>query len=177
MSKTGSLPYARGDHYQAVELPYKGKRLALDIIVPDRGGLASLENGLSARRLDQVLARLSETELELTMPKFTFSSRFQLKDALSKLGMQLPFSDQADFAGMSRQVPLKLKDVVHQANVKEDEKGTEAAAATGAVVQGTALQLPRVRLVVDHPFVFLLRDRLTGAPLFLGRVVDPSRSG
>jgi len=177
MTKTDTLAYARGDGYRAVELPYRGKRLEMVIVMPDRGTLGRFEHGLGERPLDRALARLTPARLELTLPKFTFSSRFALAAALRRLGMKQAFSDQADFSEMTKAVSLKLKEVVHQAYVKVDETGTEAAAATGVIAGPTAVQGPPLKLTIDHPFVFLIRDRLTGAPLFLGRVVDPKLAG
>ncbi|MHC4102540.1 MAG: serpin family protein [Planctomycetota bacterium] len=52
-----------------------------------------------------------------------------------------------------------------------DEVGTEAAAATGIVMKRGGRPL---NFAVNHPFIFLIRDRETGSVLFLGRVVDPA---
>jgi serpin B len=74
---------------------------------------------------------------------------------------------------MTRQEPLFLSNVVHQANVTVDEQGTTAAAATGASMQATSARMNTVNLIVDRPFVFLLRDRPSGAILFAGQVTNP----
>jgi len=79
----------------------------------------------------------------------------------------------ADFSGMTDTAPLYIQEVVHQAFVAVDERGTEAAAAT-AVVAGTTSAPPRATLTVDRPFIFAILDRTTGATLFVGRVLDPS---
>jgi serpin B len=176
MTKTDYLAYYRGGHYQAVELPYRGDRLAMVIVIPDRGMLDEFGRGLSERSLDRVVGALAPARVRLTMPKFTFRSSFQLGGTLRSLGLGRAFSDRADFSGMAERVSLKLKEVVHQAYVKVDEKGTEAAGATGVVVDAVSAKPPALTLKIDRPFLFLIRDRLTGAPLFLGRVVDPARA-
>ena len=110
------------------------------------------------------------------MSKFTFTSHLSLKDALSSLGMPLAFSDQADFSGISTEKAQKLYDVIHQAFVDVNEEGTEAAAVTGGI--GGNAPGPVFQTVVfraDHPFLFLIQDKRTGAILFLGRVVNPTR--
>ncbi len=81
------------------------------------------------------------------------------------------FSDTAaDFSGMTGNRALRIEEVVHKAYVAVDEDGTEAAAATFPLVQFVRAPM---RVVVAHPFVFLIRDIETGAILFVGRVVDP----
>jgi serpin B len=73
---------------------------------------------------------------------------------------------------------LFISDVFHKAIVEMNEEGTEASAAT-AVVMRTAAAWPKPLPVptfrADHPFLFAIRDRATGALLFLGRVADPTR--
>ena len=74
---------------------------------------------------------------------------------------------------MSSEPGLHIGDVLHKAFIAVDEEGTEAAAATAVVMVGTAAPAQPVTLVVDRPFIFVIRDRLTGTVLFVGRVVDP----
>jgi len=113
------------------------------------------------------------TQVVLTMPKFTFRSEALLKDALSELGMPIAFSDGADFSGMTTQEPLAIADVIHQAFIAVDEKGTEAAAATAVVMRATSAPPRQIELRIDRPFLFLIQDDETGAILFLGRLSDP----
>ena len=68
---------------------------------------------------------------------------------------------------------MYISDVFHKAFVLVDEEGTEAAAATAAMVFVRG-RPPPVSVSVDRPFIFLIRDRETGAVLFVGRVLDPS---
>lgn len=90
------------------------------------------------------------------------------------MGMPLPFSDGADFTGMSGTRDLSISAVEHKARVDADEQGTEAAAATGVVVRlSAALPSEPPTFRADHPFVFLLRHNPTGAILFMGRVANP----
>jgi serpin B len=107
------------------------------------------------------------------MPKFSFRSTAQLKSALTELGMPLAFTDRADFTGMTKLDSLEIADVVHQAFIAVDEKGTEAAAATAVLARLTSAPLRQVELKIDRPFLFLIQDDETGAILFMGRVADP----
>jgi serpin B len=173
MALTESLSYAAGTGWQAVELPYVGHSLAMTLILPD--DLAAFEAGLTAAQLDEITAALSEHHVSLTMPRFGIETKAQLADLLAELGMPAAFNpDLADFSGITTAERLFISDVIHQANIDVDEKGTEAAAATAVVMRATAAPGEPVTLHLDRPFLFALRDVPTGAVLFLGRVVDPS---
>ncbi len=173
MSLAESFPYAKGDGWRAVELPYVGGSLSLDVIVPD--DLAAFEKALDANAFAQVTSALASQSVELAMPRFAVETKADLASLLGALGMPLAFDpERADFSGMTTQEPLSVSNVVHQANISVDEKGTEAAAATAVVMRATAAPAEPVRFSVDRPFLFALRDVPTGAILFLGRVLDPS---
>jgi len=88
--------------------------------------------------------------------------------------MPIAFSGSADFSGMTGNRDLFISDVIHKAFVSVDEAGTEAAAATAVIMKLTAAPAEPVRVTIDHPYIFLIRDIETGAILFLGRVIDPS---
>jgi serpin B len=172
MSMSETLAYGAGDGYRAVRLPYAGG-LSMIVIVPDAGKLNSFERALDGATLRRIAGGLGSTQVVLSMPKFSFRSKAQLKDALSALGMPLAFTAGADFSGMTKQEPLQIADVIHQAFIAVDEKGTEAAAATAVVVRATSAPLRPTELTIDRPFLFLIQDDETGAILFMGRVADP----
>jgi serpin B len=116
---------------------------------------------------------MAPTTLRLTLPRFRFDAGFELRDALTELGMVDAFGDEADFSGIDGTQELFIEQVYHRACIDVDETGTDAAtAAAVAVARKGALQAERdVR--VDHPFLFLVRDIDTNAILFLGHVVNP----
>ncbi len=164
--------FAAGSGWQAIELPYVGDQVVMDIILPDAGTLASFEDTLNPAMLEQIFAAMIGTDIQLALPKFKFSSEFTLKAALSAMGMPIAFDPfAADFSGMTDAADLYIQDAVHKAFVSVDEDGTEAAAA-GAVIMGTT-SMPR-SMRVDHPFLFLIRDAGTGTILFFGRVLNPA---
>jgi serpin B len=160
-----------------LELPYEGSNLSMVILLPDAvDGLAEVERQAAAGDLRVWLAQLDftrVTKIKVMLPRFTARETFRLAPPLSRMGMPAAFDrTAADFSGMTGTRDLFLSDVVHQAYVNVDEEGTEAAAATGAVMAAFGIaRVPEFR--VDHPFVFLIRDNATGTLLFLGRVVDP----
>ncbi|HEX8991951.1 MAG TPA: serpin family protein [Anaerolineales bacterium] len=171
-----SIPYASGDGYQAVELTYAGTTAAMDLIVPDRGKFQEFEASLDSQRLDSILASMQPATLEVALPKFTFRSSFDLGAKLHDLGITDALDpNHADFSGMTGQPNLYITKVLHQAYVAVDEKGTEAAAASAVIMGPTSAMLPPEKLIIDRPFLFLIRDLKSGQILFLGRVLDPSK--
>ncbi|HEC62869.1 MAG TPA: serpin family protein, partial [Candidatus Acetothermia bacterium] len=176
MRQGAALGYAEGElegiPYQVVELPYTGNEFGMVILLPELLGFEEFEAGLNAERLELLLAGISTELVVLSMPKFSFSSTFSLRGALSELGMPLAFSPEADFSGIDGSRDLQIDEAYHKAFIRVDEEGSVAAAATGAV---QVLKTPPPIIVrIDHPFIFLIRDRETGTILFLGRVLNPA---
>ena len=159
------------------ELPYAGDQLSMLILLPQaKNGLAQLEKQLTPSSLTAWTSKLRPMAVNLELPRFKIETKFQLKSTLSALGMPLAFSRNADFTGMTEGPEarrLYLSDVFHKAYVQVNEEGTEAAAATGAVIKIRSLPIVR-DFRCDHPFLFLIRDRGTGSLLFVGRLTDPS---
>jgi serpin B len=174
MRQTESFGYAKGEHYQAVELPYDGHELSMVILLPELGAFEAFEDSLDAEQVQATVETLEREQVALTMPKFEFDSDFSLKNTLAAMGMPAAFSGGADFSGMTGGKDLFISDVLHKAFVSVDEEGTEAAAATAVVMKLSAVAEEPVPVTVDHPFMFLIRDIETGAILFVGRVADPS---
>jgi serpin B len=170
LHQRASYGYAQGAGYRAAELSYDGGELSMVVVEPD--DLAAFEASLTGPRLREIAASIRGYELDLTLPKFKFDAPLPLKEILKGLGMTDAFDGAADFSRIDGARGLMITDVVHKGFVSVDERGTEAAAATAVLVGDTAAPEPAT-LVVDRPFVFFIRDRPTGAILFVGRVVDP----
>jgi serpin B len=167
--------YLDGKDFQALELPYVGDALAMVVLLPRKAdGLPNFERVLTPDKLQGWLNGLNSEEVEVTLPKFRLTSEFRLDQTLASLGMARVFTGgEADFSGMDGKQDLFLSAVVHQAFVDVNEEGTEAAAATGAVMTRMALRLDLPVFRADHPFLFLIRDTHSGSILFLGRLTDP----
>jgi len=168
-----SFPYYQGDGFQAVDLPYLSGQTSMLVLVPDQGNYYDFEAGLNMDLLNQTIGELTYRPMYLSFPKFEFESEIGLAQTLSEMGMPTAFSDGADFSGMTNAKDLFISDVFHKAFVSVDEEGTEAAAATAVVMKLTAAPENPLRLNVDRPFLFLIRDHQTNSILFLGRVVEP----
>jgi len=176
MTQTESFGYTAGEGYQAVELPYDGGELSMVILLPEAGQFDAFEGSLDADLVHAITNDLVNRRVALTMPKFEFESDFGLAGTLAAMGMPIAFSGGADFSGMTGSRDLFIGEIIHKAFVSVDEAGTEAAAATAVVVVTSGPVGPDepLRVTVDRPFIFLIRDIETGAILFVGRVMNPS---
>ena len=166
--------YADTEDLQILELPYKGEKISMLILLPAED-LKSIESDLTAEKFSEYKNQMQETKLDaIYLPKFEFDTKYFMKDTLSAMGMPTAFTwPGADFSGMDGTEMLYIDKVIHQAYVKVDEKGTEAAAAT-AVMMGDGMAVPRNVFRADHPFVFIIQEKDTGNILFIGKVVNPT---
>jgi serpin B len=176
MHETTRVPIMQNDQFQAIELPYVGDRISMLILLPKAvDGLGKLESNLDAAEISDIDKQLSPDLVAVSLPKFQFKKKIDLNPVLQGMGISDAFDpNQADFSGMDGKRDLFISDVVHQAFVAVDEKGTEAAAATGISVGAMAIIVPQNSFNADHPFLFLIRDKQSGLILFMGRVQDPS---
>jgi serine protease inhibitor len=176
MHQEANLRYAAGSGWQAVELPYADRKLAMWVIVPT-GDAAPLDL-LSPQTLGSVGDGLAPTRVNVALPRWDFATDIDLKKTLTKLGMTAPFDkDRADFTGIVPRTDrnLYISQAVHRANITVDENGTEAAAVTGVGMSVTSLPPPaKVEVRADHPFAFAIVHTDTRTPLFVGQVTDPT---
>lgn len=186
MHQLGYLAFAHTDGVKVLELPYRGGKVSMLLVLPDTtDGLETVERRLSPAVLDQWLSATSPQSVLVSLPKFEINPAqpLALRDTLSALGMARAFdSDHADFSGIANPASgadrLFISEVYHKAFVKLDELGTEAAAATAVVLVETSAAPPSgpppEQFRADHPFLFVLRHAPSGAILFIGRITDPS---
>ena len=172
--------YFETESFQAIDLPYKDERLSMSVFLPrQRDGLRAFERGIDAAKLREWLARLDSAapqEVRLFLPKLKVERSYNLVPALGQLGMGIAFDPRrANFRSIA-EADLFISQVVHKSFVRIDEKGTEAAAATGIEIEATGAPIrPPPVFRADHSFFFLLRDKESGAVLFLGRIEAPER--
>lgn len=183
MQQTGKFGYMETPDFQALELPYIGDRLSMTVLLPrEKDGLADLEKRLTAKDLAEWLGRMKRRTVKVQLPRVKTSSGFELRSVLKTLGMKDAFAAPssrpepagADFSGMDGARDLYISAVIHKAFVEVNEEGTEAAAATAVVLsRSPSVEGPPPVFRADHPFLFLIRDRRSGAILFLGRLALP----
>lgn len=181
MNRQGGFNYFDGGRFQALELPYVSGELSMIVLLPrELDGLPELETSLTAANMRQWLGQLRHVpKVIVAMPKFKMTQQFGLGNTLARMGMPKAFERDADFSAMSSERDLWISEVIHKAFIDVNEEGTEAAAATAAVMLGFAMHAPDptppVVFRADHPFIFLIRDNRSGSILFMGRVTDPTK--
>ncbi|UCE02325.1 MAG: serpin family protein [Candidatus Latescibacterota bacterium] len=184
-AKIAKYPDENG--FAMLELPYKGERLAMVLMAPNRpDGLPDLERNLTSSKLKRWITRLRPRRVHVKVPKFKLETSYGMKQMLQQMGMVRAFEDPrvaggAQFGGMTTasdpNEQLWISAVLHKALVDVNEKGTEAAAIT-AVVGITAGMEPPVAFTptfeADRPFLFIIQDRPTSTILFFGRMTKPA---
>ena len=172
MHVTTSAALAEGEGWSALELPYAGGELALLVIEP-QGSLSDLEASLDTAGLDAIVSSLRPSEVRVAMPRFSIGTDLDLIPPMQALGAERVFTPDAELEGIGTEGDLYVTAALHSATIEVSELGTEASAATAVVVGDRSASVPPA-FVLDHPFFFAVRDRQTGALLFVGRVTDPS---
>lgn len=170
--------YMEDEKIQLVELLYKGNLLEKDglsmiIILPKKiNGLMAIEKELPSS-LEKWLQMEDVENVRIYLPKFKLESTFRLRGVLERLGMWDAFQrDKANFSGMTNEKNWAISTIVHKVLIEVDEKGTETLMATDSGLDlGGDFDVKEFR--ADHPFIFLIRDNISGAILFFGRVINP----
>lgn len=171
MSRLGTFKHFADERLSVIELPYGGDRRSMLIFLPpDEAAFRQFLSGLSLRSWRQRLASLSVAAGEVALPRFDLCYEVALEDALRELGAAVALDPGADFSALC-DAPAFVSEVRHKAAIKVTEEGTIAAAATSAVM-GRSLA-GRFRIVVDRPFVCVVKDNATDAILFAGAITNP----
>jgi serpin B len=178
MHDTAHRCYARGDGFQALEVPYGNDFVLMLVVLPDDGQFERVERELDVGSVTELTRNVRPIEVALALPRFRVESSFALRESLARIGINLAFAPGADFTPVSTEPGFVLGDVLHKTVVDVDERGTEAAAVTAAMVLGASLHFDPPKPIeyrVDRPFLFLIEDKPTGTILFMGRILDPSQ--
>ncbi len=174
MHRQGSMSYTETSTYQAMDLAYGDSAFTMTVLLPKPGtSVDALADSLNPRFWNALIASLGSEPVDLYLPKLNLSYGRQHNDDLKALGMRSAFvPDVADFTRMSSLGKrLYISFVKQKAFVNVDESGTEAAAATVTGVTVTAVQQPVV-MRVDRPYLFVIRERLSGTLLFMAKIAS-----
>ncbi len=170
--------YAETATLQALEMPYahgNGTELSMLVLLPKEGNLTAAEKVLNVEEIAALQDSMARKRVKVFFPKFGLDTEYFLSKPLAAMGMPTAFSPGADFSGMDGTKNLLISDVVHKAFVDVNEEGTEAAAATGVIMNVSAAppggDIPVFR--ADHPFIFFITEKDSGTILFAGRVINP----
>jgi len=163
--------YTETEDMQIIEMPYKGDELSMIVYLPKDHNVSNVEDNLTSSHFKTWNALLSPQTVNIVFPKFTLNPEYSLKEPLMNLGMVNPFTNDADFSGMTGKHDLFIEKVKHKAFISVDEQGTEAAAATSVHMTLKAVQSTLFK--ADHPFVYCIVHEETNTILFMGRVSNP----
>jgi serine protease inhibitor len=170
-AKQDSTLYAQTADWQAVDLPYGNGAFSMTVVLPKSGTIETFAASLTPASWNTIISSLHKAKFDLALPKLTLKWERSLNDDLKALGMRLAFDrNGADFTRMAAAPAgnqLFVDFVKQKSFVAIDEEGTEAAAATAVGIGLTSLP-PQMR--VDRPYIFVLRERLTGTILFMGKI-------
>ncbi len=177
MGVTASFATAQLDGAEVIRLPYVAEGLGMLVMMPRAGDFERFERTLDERRLETIEGALTSERITLSVPKFALRSPLRLREPLTQVGLGALFAG-SDFSGIGPNFEsIAVGDVIHEAVIEFDERGTEASAATAVVFDGgVAAPLPARVVKVNRPFIFALTDFNTGAVLFVGRVMTPTSS-
>ena len=175
MHRLDSLSYAESATYQAADLPYGNTAFTMTVLLPKAGtDVELLAASLTPAVWQSISASFQVRKVDFSLPKLTLTYERKLNDDLKAMGMLLPFAmGLADFTQMSPPPTgnqLYIDFVKQNTYVDVNEEGTEAAAVTTVGITATSAPVVPV-MRVDHPYIFVLRERLTGTVLFMGKIV------
>ncbi|MCU0378665.1 MAG: serpin family protein [Bacteroidales bacterium] len=176
MFQNENFAVTRSQNATLVELPYGQGNYSMVVMLPDEGvSTAVAASTLTPENWVLWMADLARgtTDVDLSLPRFKYEYKRELKNDLTALGMGIAFTDFADFSNISEQGML-ISRVLHQTFIETNEEGTEAAAAT--VVEMVFTSMPMTTVVnVNRPFLYFIRETTTGTIIFMGQVADPSK--
>ncbi|XP_053212624.1 intracellular coagulation inhibitor 2-like isoform X2 [Panonychus citri] len=156
---------------KVVELPYIGNVSMIFIVPTESNTLSSLVPTLNSTELDNLLSSMSSTKLRVVnIPKFKLEDTHKLHEIFPRMGMDLPFSDLAQLPNIAENSELKVSQSIQKALIEVDEEGTVAAATTLIITVLRMSYFPAEDIVIDRPFLFMIRDNLSGVNLFMGQM-------
>lgn len=177
MQQENSFRYYSNSVFAMAEMPYGQGNYAMLVVLPNEGKTTDdVLDILDSDNWTEWKTGLQEKKLRVEFPRIKFNYNIELNKVLSKMGMQIAFSDDADFSGINPNEDLLISKVLHHSFLEINEEGTEAAAVTVVDVGVTAVPVEPeiIPFVVNKPFLFAIHERSTGAILFMGLIKEPN---
>ena len=179
---SGAIGYHTDGKYRGIALPYEsdgGDSVSMIFILPADGGtdIKSKWSSESAEYREQFIENVrtgspDSMRLNVIIPKLDVDTSYDLKELFTSLGLSVSMSDAAEFTRIINGDCLKITDGKHQAKLKVDETGTEAAAITEIVIKNTSVLNiePVIDFHCDIPFIFTISENQYGVDLFTGYI-------
>ena len=173
MFRESDYGYGANEIFRYIELKYGNGAFGMVIMLPEAGKTTDdIVAALNSERWKK-MQPMNEEKVQLYLPRFRTECQYDLAESvLPAMGMKAAFTPEADFSGISNK-PLRISGIIHKTFVEVNEKGTEAAAATSVEMELMSMPIEEKEPIlfrVDHPFVFAIRERSTGAILFIGEI-------
>jgi serine protease inhibitor len=167
--------YLKGDKFSAVRIPYKDNNFGMYIFLPNKGSsVDSLVEDMNYDNWNQWMKGFEEKSVIVRMPKFKIEYEKELNTMLQGFGMVSAFNGNADFSKITQKDKIYISLVKQKAYIDVNENGTEAAAATGVIMEKTSIMVDEpIEFTADRPFVFAIADKKTGLIMFMGKVENP----
>lgn len=172
MRQESRFLYAEDQFLQMVQLPYGNKAFSMMVLLPKEGTLTDIVSvARESNYWHGLKSAMREAVVDLSLPKFKTEYSKKLNDVLTNMGMEIAFTDGADFTGIT-DIPAKISFVKQDTYISTDESGTEAAAVTTVVMELTSMPAPPKKVIfnAERPFIYIIQENSTGAILFMGAV-------
>lgn len=161
MNQTKHFGYYENDGVQMLKMNYSGRDIAMYILLNDDDKDVDIND---------IISKMEYKKVSVSMPKFKTEFTKSFVDVLKQMGINIAFTNAADFSNMFDNVEAYISDVIHKTFIEVDENGTEAAAATVILIAKSSLPMPEEikEFKANKPFTYFIRDEVSGEILFLG---------
>lgn len=178
MNGTQNVALSQSDDAQMMKIGYEKEKASMFIIMPKENvDIDKYISELDEQKFASLEKSMQTFKADVSMPKFKIESRFEMKKVLMEMGIKAAFTKSADFSKMNGKSNLLIDEVIHKSFIEVSEKGTEAAAATAVVVREKSMVMKdNPKVVINRPFVFVIRENKNNAILFIGKYVKPEKS-
>lgn len=165
--------------YSGVSIPFKDGELSMTMIMPTKAGdFSAIDSQVIKDALRKVTSQgkwRGTTPCQLVIPKFRVETGIdKLIPTLEKMGISSIFKPGiADLSNMLQKdtESIYVSDAIHKATLEIDENGIKATAATGF---GASARMVPQTVVINKPFMFMVRHEATGSTLFMGKISNPN---
>lgn len=156
---------------KAIEIPYKGKQMSMIIILPNEyDGLSNVEKQIEKFDPTSGFVLENETDVEIGIPKFKLESIHDLRGPLKQLGLQELFDTSNDLSGMSRCKNAFVSNIIQKVFIEVKEEVSDLSPYRGRGIQHSS---EISKFICDHPFLFAIKENVTGIVIFSGKIVEP----
>lgn len=172
MNKSGDFRGGELEKVSVLQLPMGSGNASVVMVLPNMGtSIDTLIKDLNAKSWQGWMSSIKPVEGQICIPKFKMEFGTSLAETFKKLGLGIAFDyTKADFSGLTDAKGVVITQIIHKATFEMDEKGAEAAAATGVemAVESAPMHEKRFKFIADRPFLYAIVENRTQSVLFMG---------